>query len=69
VNLASAYDPLPAIVLLAAGGTFVAAVVILYLRGCRRPRGPFVCVKCGFDLRGSAKPGPVTCPECGSVYE
>lgn len=32
-----------------------------------RRRGPYACVKCGYDTRGLA--GTQTCPECGTVFE
>jgi hypothetical protein len=63
-------NPAPIVVLLVlavAVCLLVAALVFVLLR--RRTRSPFVCPKCGFDLRGSIGPGAVTCPECGAVYE
>jgi hypothetical protein len=66
---AAAYSPAPIPVLLMLCAILVGGFVagVLAWKG-RREAKPFACPKCGYDLRGSAKPGAVTCPECGSVY-
>jgi predicted Zn-ribbon and HTH transcriptional regulator len=49
----------------------VAAFVAARLLSQRRRLGsalPFQCTQCGYDLRGSIRPGTVTCPECGSTF-
>lgn len=47
----------------------LAVVFAVLFRKRRPPLSPFLCPKCGYDLRSHAGPGAVTCPECGATYD
>ena len=46
----------------------IAIVAIAAYSQKNKRTSPLLCPKCGYDLRASANPGEVTCPECGSTY-
>lgn len=49
--------------LVLAAGLLPAWWAVRRLRRCRRPVSAQVCIRCGYDLRGT----PERCPECGAL--